>query len=120
MKTTAIKAIIALREFTKLGDKQVSDFKSSFALYKLKKALNEIAIAFEEEKKKLAEQYGGVIEDGNFKFETPEKQEQFTNAVNEQAVKEIDADISPIDIAPYMPTANQIELIADFIKEDGE
>lgn len=115
MKTTAIKAIIALREFTKLGDKQV-DFNTSYALYKLKKELNEIAIAFEEEKKKIAEQYGGVIEDGNFKFDTPEKQEQFTVAVNEQAVREIDTDISAIDIAPFAPTANQIEMIADFIK----
>lgn len=115
MKTTAIKAIIALREFTKLGDKQ-ADFNTSFALYKLKKALNEIVTAFEEEKKKIAEKLGGIIEDGNFKFESNERQEQFTNAVNEQAVKEIEADISPIDIAPYVPTANQIELIADFIK----
>lgn len=115
MKTTAINAIVALREFTKLGDKQ-TDFNTSFALYRLKKALNEIAIAFEEEKKKIAEQYGGMIEDGNFKFDTPEAQEQFTDAVNEQAVREIDADISPIDIAPFAPTANQIEMIADFIK----
>ncbi len=117
MKTTAINAIVALREFTKLGDKQ-TDFNTSFALYKLKKELNEIAIAFEEEKKKLAEKFGGVIEDGNFKFETPQRQKQFTNAVNEQAVKEIEAEISPIDIAPFAPTANQIELIAEFIKED--
>lgn len=115
MKTTAINAIIALREFTKLGDKQV-DFNTSFALYKLKKSLSEIVTAFEEEKKKLAEKFGGMIEDGNFKFESSERQEQFTNAVNEQAVKEIEADINPIDIAPYEPTANQIELIADFIK----
>lgn len=116
MKTTAINAIVALREFTKLGDKQVDDFKSSFALYRLKKSLGEIATAFDEEKKKLAEKFGGVIEDGNFKFETTELQEQFTNAVNEQAVREIEAEISPIDIAPFAPTANQIELIADFIK----
>lgn len=115
MKTTAINAIIALREFTKLGDKQ-TDFNTSFALYKLKKSLSEIVTAFEEEKKKLADKFGGMIEDSNFKFESSERQEQFTNAVNEQAVKEIEADINPIDIAPYEPTANQIELIADFIK----
>ena len=39
MKKTAINAIIDLREFTKLGDKQ-TDFNTSFALYKLKKSLS--------------------------------------------------------------------------------
>ena len=46
-----------------MGDKQVDDFKSSFTLYKMKKALGEIATAFDEEKKKLAEKFDGVIED---------------------------------------------------------
>lgn len=117
MKTTAIKAIIALRELTKLGDKQVDSFQASFALYKLKKALSEIVTAFDEEKKKTAEKCGGRIENDNFKFDSAEQQEQFAKAINVQASAEIEVDITPINIEPYAPTANQIELIADFISE---
>ena len=108
MKTTQGKAVAAFSALNKMARRPMGSF-AAYKLFRLKKALRDIVDFQAEQESKLLDELGGTYtEDGNGKFETTEKAEEFIERHKE--LENMECEIETERIVMYMKEIPEISL----------
>ena len=108
MKTTQGKAVASFSALTKMARRPMGSF-AAFKLFRLRKALRDIVDFQTEQEQKLLEELGGAFTDeGNAKFDTTEKADEFVKRHKE--LENMECEIETERIAMYMKEIPEISL----------
>lgn len=109
----------ARNSLVKLTKAKFSEFKTTYAIYKLAKQAENVYDMVNKEQEKIIDIYvqkddSGqiIVKDNQYQFSSVEKRDKFVQEINKLRAENI-TDIEPIEL-----TDNDIQFITDFAVED--